>query len=367
MRLLKSIEKAWKKISVWSLRLIWAPGDVRDHFRREYVSKVIVVRPDRRMGNLLLITPLLSALRAAFPEARIDLIADSHFSRVLEGNPDIDHVIEFDRGKLLRNPLRAFRFIRRLRGEGFDLAVDASHMHSFSLTSGILARLSGAPFRLGYRRGPSDLFLSISVPPPQGWRHETEIYVDLVRSLLGEKLPARPMRAVLFEDERRYAENFFRAYELEGEHPVIGVHIGGRRDKRWPIGNFAKLIDLLRDELDAKVLVFWGPEEGDSALLLEGLISTSPVFVSPLPLRTFAALVERCDLFVSCDTGPMHLAVALNVPTVAIFLVDNYRRYGPLGRMHRIAFSGDGDVRVEDVLLACKDLIDELQAPPEQE
>ena len=101
------------------------------------------------------------------------------------------------------------------------------------------------------------------------------------------------------------------------------------------------------------------------ALLLRGLVSTSPVFVDPLPLRLFAALVERCDLFISCDTGPMHLAVALDVSTVAIFLVDNYRRYGPLGRMHRIVFDGDGDIGVEDVLLACRDLIVDPQTPSE--
>jgi ADP-heptose:LPS heptosyltransferase len=116
-----------------------------------------------------------------------------------------------------------------------------------------------------------------------------------------------------------------------------------------------------------KPLLFYGPDDVSLLRQIEQRIRESSVIpVEPLPLRQFAAVVEQCNLFIAGDTGPMHLSVAMGTPTIAIFLVKNYRRYGPQGEWHRIVYSERETLRVEDVMAAYRDLRKCIQAAKEQ-
>jgi len=131
---------------------------------------------------------------------------------------------------------------------------------------------------------------------------------------------------------------------------VVGVHIGGRGQKRWPVERFASLAGKLIEDHDAKVVIFWGPGE---KTLLEAIPEdrSRGLYLAPaLGVRELASHVQRCTAFISGDTGPMHLALALGTPTVAIFRQPNYERYGGRGDMNRVVFRPGGDVTVEDVL-----------------
>src|SRR5262249_37758952 len=132
----------------------------------------------------------------------------------------------------------------------------------------------------------------------------------------------------------------------------IGIHPGGRGSKRWPVDRF---VDLVRRTRGAgrRIILFHGPGE-------EALVQAFPkddVLVLPrMPLREFAAAISRCDLFVSSDTGPMHLAVAVGVPTVALFNVGNSDMFGPRGPRNRV-IDRPGGASVDEVSAAVEEVI----------
>jgi protein-S-isoprenylcysteine O-methyltransferase Ste14 len=141
---------------------------------------------------------------------------------------------------------------------------------------------------------------------------------------------------------------------------TVGVFVGGRKawDKRWPIENFCQVMTALRSQ-GLNVLMFVGPEEKDwVGYFRDALGSDIPVIFEP-SVRAFAALVANCDLFVTCDSGPMHMACALGVPTVAIFQYPNFNRWGPPSNIARVIYKTRGPSAME-VFRAC---LDQLSIP----
>ena len=209
---------------------------------------------------------------------------------------------------------------------------------------------------MGYDRKDSDLFLNLRVPCPEEVRHEADIHLNLLRYLVDEIIEP-PMRIPVSEMDRRRALQVFTNRGI-GEHEfVVGMHLGGRRGKRWLVGRFAALADRLRSEFGVRVVVLWGPDEERVIRLFRAEAHTDPILIAPNSVEHLSALIERCHVFICGDTGPMHLAVALDVPTIAIFLVKDFRRFGPRGPSHRIVFDPEGKVGVENVLFAFRDMM----------
>ncbi|UPT72785.1 MAG: hypothetical protein M0D55_12715 [Elusimicrobiota bacterium] len=132
------------------------------------VRRILAVRHDARLGNLLLLTPSLSLLKKAFPAARVDVLLADRYGDALASNPDVDRVL-------------TARSLPGLRFGGYDLAFDFSPHHAFSLSSATWTALSGAPRRIGFDRGDAAKFLGDLVPVPAAQAHETENLAALVR------------------------------------------------------------------------------------------------------------------------------------------------------------------------------------------
>ena len=361
MTFIKRAGKFGKRILIWILKIfVWPRSLPKEAFDRNAVQHVLVVRQDNRMGNLILITPLLRAIKDAFPNAQLDVLVGGTFADVLEGLPEIGRLIVLQHKRFLRNPFRFFKLLGRLKDGQYDLAIDASNVDGLSFNNGFLVHASKAPFRVGYRRGDSDLFLNIEVPPPDVVRHEIDIHLDLLRYLIGE-VSEYSTHIAVSEEDRVYAQRLVAIKGVTQEDLLVGIHIGGRRDKRWLIEHFAALSDKLMTDGGAKVIIFYGSLETTEIKVFQERVKESPVILEPQPFKHLAALIERCDFFIAGDTGPMHLAVAMGTPTIAIFLVKNFRRYGPRGTQHRIVFDEEGSVDVDDVLFACQDIVNRSQ------
>lgn len=326
-------------------------------FKQSDVNRILIVRKDQRLGNLLLITPLIEATRHCFPEAHLACLVDETLADLFQNDPRLNDLIPVRSNRLFRNPLLLLRLLKRLSDQRFDLAIDTSHMHSFSLGSVILTYGTRAKFRLGYDRGKSHTFLTLCVPPIDRDRHESDIHLNLLYSIVGKGGPSPPMRIFTNNDERLFARKYLAIKGITADTTVIGLHIGGHGSKQLPFQFLVSLIDVLSAESGVKVFLFHGHDDTHLLKQIEQrLTEPSAIIVEFLPLRKFAALVERCDIFISGDTGPMHLAVAVGTPTIAVFLVKNYRRYGPQGERHRIVYSERENVNVEDVMAAYRDL-----------
>lgn len=292
---------------------------------------ILVIRIDERVGNLLLTTPLLERLRAALPEARLDLLVAAGKRAVVAGRVG---TVPFEKRDLFRRPWRFLATLARLRRSRYDVAIDASHWHTFSATSALLLAWTGAPTRICHDRGPAARFASHAVASPVDSESEVLTKLRLLAPLSLEAGPA-PLSTTLGtapEVARSVAE--WADPLASGERPLVGLLPGARKaDHRAPPALFAAVGRAAREQ-GAVPVVLWGP--GEEALAREVAEAGGASLAPPTDLESLAAAIRRCAVVVTNDTGPMHLAVATGTPTVAVFVKGDPRRWGHSDPPHAV-------------------------------
>lgn len=315
--------------------------------------KILVIRRDN-IGDLLCTTPLLAALRGRFPDAWIGVLANAYAAPVLAGNPHIDEVLTYEKGKHAASPAGRIRamgqrlaLLARLRRLGVDLALLPASGHQESAER--FARLSGA-----HRVIRADDF-------PAAGPHEVESAFRCATAL-GIDGPPPPMTLVAAPS----ADVAIPA----GTGPVIGLHISARKPpQRWPAERFAELARRLHERHGARFLLFWAPGSADDnkhpgddekAATLLSLLGNLPV--TAVPTRRLGELISAlalCDRVVCSDGGAMHVAAALGKPLVCFFGNSDAARWRPWGVRHELLQpeSRDvGDITVDAAVAACERL-----------
>lgn len=279
-----------------------------------FVRRILAVRHDARLGNLLLLTPALRLIKQAFPKAKVDVLIADDYGDALARNPHADRL-------LTAANLPGLRF------SGYDLAFDFSPQHAFSLSSAVWTALSGATRRVGFDRGDEARFCDTLVPVPSRRAHETANLAALVRAAApGTPLPADDsLRTEWFfaPGEKDEGRRLWSSWGLDAGS--VALFLGARAEKRldpsWFTGLAARLLSAGR-----KAALFGGPAE---RRLMEGLRLPPGVVLAPaLPLRPFAAAIAAARAVVSADTGPMHLSVAVGAPTLQLFSHTEPWRFG---------------------------------------
>ena len=271
--------------------------------------RTIVIFNHRHMGDLLGSTPAILALRARYPDARIVNVAAPMPLNILKGSPLADKLIAHP--KTWRGTLSALRQIRR---EKPDLAICLSG----SIRVAVMARFCGAKVRAGYapskytfpltlkvhREGPPSLQLDLTMARALGAPVVKENYVGLLQ-------PSA--------DESSHVSQWLREKNASTTKPLVGINMGASVERRrWDVENFAAVCDELAN--DAQLIVFGGP--GDLALVSKLCsLTRAPLIIAAgeFSPRETAALMKRCATVVTSDTGPMHLAMAVDTPVVALF------------------------------------------------
>jgi heptosyltransferase-1 len=304
------------------------------------------------IGDVVHALPVATALRARRPGARLVWIVERREAAVLRGHPALDEVIEVDtrawrraRGRAaVRAALAEIRALRaRLRAGRFDVAVDLQGL----LKSGLITAATGAPLRLGFatrrlREPMSALFTNRRVMPPARARHVVDQYLALLEPL-GVTEPKVEFGLPWSAGAEARADAFFAAFELRPRQRVVVLNPGaGRPRKRWPVERFAELAGRLARDAFARVVVAWGPGEGDAARAIAGEGRPRVTLAPPTDLDELIALLRRASVVVAGDTGPLHLAAALGTPCVALYGPTSGRRNGPYGAGHRVLQSADG-------------------------
>jgi ADP-heptose:LPS heptosyltransferase len=274
---------------------------------------VLVLR-HRAAGDLLLTTPALRALRAGFPAARIDILVARGTGELLQGNADVDRILELNRRSLLA---QASRYAALARGH-YDLVLDMVS----NPRSAFMAALTRAPIRVGYDIPGRSAAYTVRVPRepvgPDGpiARYAPEGPLDLVRAI-GLKPRGLTLTLHVAPEAEAWAEAWFRRSGL-GARPVVAcLPAGTWPSKTWSKERFAAVMDGLHDSAD--ILWLWGPGEENLARDCGARMTSPSTLAPPAGWQELAAIVKRCALLVSNDSGPKHLAVALGVPTVTIF------------------------------------------------
>lgn len=268
-------------------------------------------------------------------------------SRTLFENMPIDHHYEITR-RFPDASWAYFGLIKQIRSAGYDLAVDVSG--SQSAMGAFVVGFSGARFRAGLR-GKRDRWLNIRVAKPAE-RNKYRALPAFVAALGLRSEEAHPYMA-LTPAEMAEGKRRMETALGQGAGPIVAVFVGGRvsRRKRLPADFFIDFAAALRRSV-AKVAVFVGPEEKSVIDFFKRRLGQDiPVLFEP-SVRMFAAMVAGCDLFVTADSGPMHLACAVATRTVAIFQKADHQHWGPPENLARIIYRRGG-ATVEEVLNVC--------------
>ncbi|MGA9348770.1 MAG: lipopolysaccharide heptosyltransferase II [Anaerolineae bacterium] len=296
-------------------------------------SSILIIKPCC-LGDVLMATPVIAALRRAFPGARIEFAVGGWSRAMVENNPHLDRIVDCGRvGSGSRYSWREYLDLaRRIRARRYEacFVLDRSPLIS------LLPYLGGVPQRVGLDSQGRGFSLTVGVPVV-GLRHEAELYLDTVRAV-GIEVNEPGLEFYPTEQDRRYVTAMLDKCQVAiSQAPLVVIHPAGGSNpgmilsaKRWPPQRFAALADRLIEERRAQVFLVGGPgDEPIAAAIKEGMRQEPWDLTGQLTLGQLGALLERCDLFVGHDTGAMHLAVAVSTPVVAIFGPSDPRMYGP--------------------------------------
>ena len=291
--------------------------------------RVLIVRPNFRIGNTLLATPLILALRERFPGAQVDYLCGDTTAPLLAHLP-VDTVYPVSR-RFITRPWQFVALFMRLRRMHYDVAVEGS-MNSFS--GGLYAYFTGAHYRIGCS-GKADYFLNVRLPFERAAHAYASIPAFARR--LGASCPDHPVYQVSAEEQTAALTVLTQLQLAVGSTvlPFVGVFVGGHLEKRWPSARWFELAGSLASA-GGRVIVFLGPEELPFEREYRRQLPANVRMLPPQPLRLFAALWGAAHLVVTPDSGPMHLAAALGVPAIVLLQSEVSRNYAPQGEQDRI-------------------------------
>jgi heptosyltransferase I len=288
------------------------------------------------IGDAVHTLPVVNSLRAAAPGIHLTWIIQPGPHGLVANHPGIDEFIRFDR----KRGWRAFADVRRaLRGRRFDLVL-ALQVY---LKAGLVTAMIDAPRKLGFDRARARdfnwLFTTERIAP-RGQRHVQDQYFEFL-----EHLGVPPLLewglGPTEEEAARYAP-LLGGVDRRTVALVVGTSKPG---KEWPAERYARLADVLEGDLGVRTLLVGGrsPRELEAAATIERLAALRPLNLQEWDLRRLVYLLDRADVLVSPDTGPLHAGVALGTPTVALMGYTNPKRVGPYRRFHDLMIDAYGD------------------------
>lgn len=273
----------------------------------------------------MLSTPVIQNLHEHFPEAQIDFLVDEFASGVIAGNPWITEVITFNREKD-----SSAGTILRVRKRRYDLVIDLFS----NPRSAIITGLSGAGIRVGYPFRWRKYAYNILVPPRGGEVHNVDFNLDALRRL---GIPVHHFRPLfpINDEATQFASKWIGANQLDGKL-IVGMNpSGGWYTKRWGLDHYAHLGDVIAEKYHASIVLLWGPGEEEDVRSIQRKMKSSARIIPRTSLIELGAIIRHCAYVVSNDSGPMHIAAALDVPTLGIFGPTNPYLQGPYGKIHR--------------------------------
>jgi lipopolysaccharide heptosyltransferase II len=287
-----------------------------------------------QLGDLLQAIPALRAIRAGFPDAEITLIglpwAKSFIQRF---HHYIDRFVEFvgssGIAEIEASPERIAGFVKEQRAYGYDLAIQ---MHGSGRASNGFILALGAKVTVGYYEGKRPEELTLGAPYPD---NQPEVYRNLgLAKLLGCPNCDPRLEFPLSNEDRSEAAALLRRLPRP-DRPWIGLHTGARiPSRRWPARYFSSIADELTQRFSAQIILTGSADEKVIVQAVETQMMTRPInLAGETSLGGLAALISQLDLFISNDTGPAHIASAVDTPSITIFGPADHRRWAPLDQI----------------------------------
>ncbi|MFA3781748.1 glycosyltransferase family 9 protein [Melioribacteraceae bacterium 4301-Me] len=331
-------------------------------------QKILLIRQHNQFGDMLASVPLFRAIKEKFPNSNLTLIASPENYYAVTKNNFIDELFIFDKRKII-NPLYLLKLKKTLKAN-YDLAVVPATV-AISKTSCILAALSDAKIKIGpssLNGKVNELSSLFNFKIKLNWQKYPDIHVsDFIQDILrpfGISTKNLKTQITIEKDDLKTAEDFIETlkgntnHEVVNSHKlVVGLHIGaGKRLNRWSIEKFLQLTNLLSVAYEV-VFYFTGSKSDKEELnYVKKIFGENTAFFIDHSIPELAALISLSDLFITNDTGVMHVAGATDTPQISIFGPTNPYNWAPMGPNKYFVRKSDltDDVTVEDVFLLCK-------------
>jgi ADP-heptose:LPS heptosyltransferase len=311
------------------------------------IKSILVIRQHDQLGDMLLAVPVLRALRRNFPKSYICLVASPVNCQIMRNNSLVDDVVNYEKRTLLHSFREIDKFYHFLRSKKFDLVVVPATI-SLSMTSHLMARISGARIRVGVKslnglENPTAF--CFTHPVDLNWsdtprKHHGARNLDILAPL---EINEEDLRSdlLLTEDEQKEADKFLSP--LRKRHKLlVGIHPGaGHPENRWAPEKYASVAGRLAKEYNAGIIITSGPMDREPVESIKKHLQCEYLLVENSPIRKVAAIINSLDLFLANDTGIMHVAGASKVNLLSLFGPSDPLLWAPIGNKNRYIASRD--------------------------
>ena len=281
-------------------------------------------------------TPTIRAIRKGFPNAHISILSKPWVAPVFENSPHIDNLMIYDgkgRHKGISGKLRLARDVKKY---GFDVAILLQN----AFEAALITFLAGIPIRIGYNTDARRMLLThaVSCTDEIKKQHQTQYYLNILNGV-GMKTSNRDFSLKLGQKDRLRAGQILMNQGITSHDKLVGINPSATFGpaKQWPLDRYAQLADRIHEHTNARIIIFGGPPDQRLGKDISRIMQHPPIDLSgKTSLGEAMALIESCALFITNDSGLMHVAAALNVPLIAIFGSTNPTTTGPLSSKSRV-------------------------------
>jgi predicted lipopolysaccharide heptosyltransferase III len=289
----------------------------------------------RYIGDVLLATPTLRAIKAARPDVRVTMMVNRGTEDVLSGNPDIDEIVVFDKGSLAAQ----WRLIAGLRRRRFDTVIDLTDGDR----SAFLSWISGAAVRIGFNdehRWRGRCYTQVAQPVP-GVQHRIDRDLEVLKPI-SIQAGSKDLQLWLTPEEEDSADQLLDQLGIQPSQSMVILQPGARYwFKAWPPERFAELADRLMSQYGCQVLIGGSDQDIDLAQEIRQMAKSRPIIMAGrTTIKQFSAIAKKSALFIGSDSGAMHIASAVGTPVVALFVPSSPAEWGPRGGATEVIYKG---------------------------
>ncbi|MDP8212038.1 MAG: lipopolysaccharide heptosyltransferase II [Candidatus Zapsychrus exili] len=290
------------------------------------------------IGDVVLSSPIFKALKEQYPNAKVSCLGPPRVKDILECIHGVDSVIVYDEKGAHLSIFSKIKLIYEISSMKFDIVF---LLHG-SFTRALLVFLAGIPKRVGYGTKKRSMLLTHKVPFLGKDVHRRDYYLNVIESF-GVSVRDRATFIKSDEESQSVVNNIFRENNVEKSDFVVVVNVGGNWDlKRWPKNNFSILIDRLIKEYKAKVIMSGSSKDIELTKEICLDLEYRPLILAgKQKLKELIALLEKSDLVISADSGPIHLASSVGVKVVGIFGPTRPEITGPRGNERGVILQRD--------------------------
>lgn len=318
-------------------------------------NNILIVRTDR-IGDVVLTTPAIKALRQTFPRARISILVSAATVDLVRSNPYLDEILIDDRTKEHKGILGFFKLIDQIRSRKFDMAIIFHTKRRYNL----LCFLSQIRYRLGYKNNKFGFLLTNPIKDTRavGESHEAEYCLELLKAI-GVQSNDLDVFVPTDHEAEEWVLSWGRDHHVKSNEYILIHPDASDPAKCWPASNFAALINRITERYPLKVIIIGSRQTSSLALnILSQVAKPNEVIdlTGKISLSQLASLLRRCRMLISNDSGPVHMAAGVGTNVISIFMRNqpgiNSERWRPMGDKAYILDNKEkpGQISVDDVL-----------------